>query len=342
MNRAIFNRPILYVTLLSDLSSREEKTHAVYSTTMVDEFTLRTPDALMNGAATEEIIKNCVPSIANPQELLLCDLQHLLISIKLASQGAELTVEMRCPNCSEIDPYTINLQHLLPTLTARKWLNPFVIDNMAIVLNAPTYKEYTKFMLDDFKINKQLYQLSKMSSSDLYTDMAEQLMAQKQKINSGWQTKCIKFIADEPYNPMGHYTSDSRFIQEWFNQCEVSTQKKVVEYIKSAKKEASIADFCVTCTKCNEKFSSPIELDACTIFRQKLIPASETEIIEIIQDLGLQTKSLSNDLLKMIWFMRGSVSYSEAMNLTPHDRQCISKIIEDNIEITKATKMPLL
>ena len=38
--------------------------------------------------------------------------------------------------------------------------------------------------------------------------------------------------------------------------------------------------------------------------------------------------------------MRGSVSLAEAHLLTPSDRTAISKLIEENLEITQKTQLP--
>lgn len=38
--------------------------------------------------------------------------------------------------------------------------------------------------------------------------------------------------------------------------------------------------------------------------------------------------------------MRGGLSYEEAFYLGPEDREIISKIVEENIEITKKTQLP--
>lgn len=38
--------------------------------------------------------------------------------------------------------------------------------------------------------------------------------------------------------------------------------------------------------------------------------------------------------------MRGGVSYSEAHQLSPTEREIISEIIKENLETTKDTKLP--
>jgi len=53
-------------------------------------------------------------------------------------------------------------------------------------------------------------------------------------------------------------------------------------------------------------------------------------------------KRLTLDLMKMCWYMRGSISIDQAYALGPTERQVISDVIKDNIDTVKKTKMPLL
>ena len=54
-----------------------------------------------------------------------------------------------------------------------------------------------------------------------------------------------------------------------------------------------------------------------------------------------QCKELKHTIGKICWYMRGSVTLSEAYEMGPEDREIFSKIINDNLETTKKTKMPL-
>ena len=42
----------------------------------------------------------------------------------------------------------------------------------------------------------------------------------------------------------------------------------------------------------------------------------------------------------MCWYMRGGLTYDEAMGLSKTDREIIGEIIKDNLETTKKSKMP--
>jgi len=46
------------------------------------------------------------------------------------------------------------------------------------------------------------------------------------------------------------------------------------------------------------------------------------------------------DSLKMAWYMRGGISYTDILNLSITERQAITKIIETNLETTKNSKLP--
>jgi hypothetical protein len=337
MNKPVFNRPILYISLLSEQAMNANGNHKVFSSTAIDEFTIRTPDALMNGAATEQYIKNCCPDLINPGKIQICDIQYLLSSIKIASQGPDLEIILKCPKCKELDPYDINLQKILPTLSAKKWFSTLQIDGYEFSFRSPLYEEFTRFAISDFRINKQLNQIAKHESPDDYMDTTSKLLDNQRTLHLEYQSLCLNEISNGDST-----TNNNRFIYEWLSQCDVSLQKQLVDYITSAQKETMLPDVSVSCTKCDYKFSAPLDLDISNQFRQKIIPASEEDILDYIKQMGEECKTITNDLLKMIWFMRGSISYTEAFSLSFYERQCIAKIIEGNIELTKESGLPIL
>ena len=52
------------------------------------------------------------------------------------------------------------------------------------------------------------------------------------------------------------------------------------------------------------------------------------------------TKNLKHELLKICWFMRGGVTYNEALEMGNTDRKIIADIVKDNLETTKKTGQP--
>ncbi len=53
-----------------------------------------------------------------------------------------------------------------------------------------------------------------------------------------------------------------------------------------------------------------------------------------------EAKALKNQLYQIMWFMRGSITITEAFELESEDLEIVSKIIKENLETTKKTKLP--
>ena len=64
------------------------------------------------------------------------------------------------------------------------------------------------------------------------------------------------------------------------------------------------------------------------------------DILELLERLDRESKALKEELLNICWFMRGSISYDEAMMLSSDDRELIAKIIKRNMETTKESGLP--
>ena len=59
------------------------------------------------------------------------------------------------------------------------------------------------------------------------------------------------------------------------------------------------------------------------------------QVIAWLDSLEKESKALKKEVLQLCWYMRGSVSYSEAMELSPSEREIIVKIVKDNLETAK-------
>jgi len=74
-----------------------------------------------------------------------------------------------------------------------------------------------------------------------------------------------------------------------------------------------------------------------------MITLDESEIIQYVKDLELESKRLRDDIYRLCWYMRGGVSVSDLLyNLGPEDREIMSKIVEDNIKTTQKTGLNVI
>lgn len=64
------------------------------------------------------------------------------------------------------------------------------------------------------------------------------------------------------------------------------------------------------------------------------------EIRELLGEMENEAKAMRDDILRICWYMRGSLSYSDAMLLCRTDQEIINNIIKDNMETTKKSGLP--
>jgi hypothetical protein len=53
-----------------------------------------------------------------------------------------------------------------------------------------------------------------------------------------------------------------------------------------------------------------------------------------------EVKSIDYNAKKLAWYMRGGIDYIDIMNMSELELNNINKIIEENLETTKKSKMP--
>ncbi len=63
-------------------------------------------------------------------------------------------------------------------------------------------------------------------------------------------------------------------------------------------------------------------------------------IEKLVEEHDKEAKAIKEELLKVCWYMRGSISYAQALALTSEERLIIGKIIEENLETTKNSGLP--
>lgn len=64
------------------------------------------------------------------------------------------------------------------------------------------------------------------------------------------------------------------------------------------------------------------------------------EIQQLSEKLEKETKAYKLELYRICWFMRGSLSISEAYELADEDIEILGNLIKDNLETTKKSGLP--
>ena len=66
----------------------------------------------------------------------------------------------------------------------------------------------------------------------------------------------------------------------------------------------------------------------------------DSEIVTHLKDFDNQAKNLKLELMKICWFMRGGMSWNEALTLSPEERGVVSQLVKENMETTKKSGQP--
>jgi hypothetical protein len=53
-----------------------------------------------------------------------------------------------------------------------------------------------------------------------------------------------------------------------------------------------------------------------------------------------ETRDVRREALQMCWYMRGGITYDQAMQLSVSERTLISELIKENLETTKKSGLP--
>jgi DNA polymerase III delta subunit len=63
-------------------------------------------------------------------------------------------------------------------------------------------------------------------------------------------------------------------------------------------------------------------------------------IESLLQEYDNDTRAIREEALKMSWFMRGGLTYEDALTLSQQEREIVGSIIKKNMETTKESGLP--
>ena len=157
--RKYFRQPKVYITLPSKgkyypegaLEITENGEYPVLAMTAKDELAMKTPDALLNGQSTVDVIQSCVPNIKDAWKLPSVDLDAILIAIRIATYGEEMELTTKIPNIGEERAFNVDLRQLLNKLVTSSYDDYLDLGDMKIRLRPLTYSEFTEASLKTFE-----------------------------------------------------------------------------------------------------------------------------------------------------------------------------------------------
>ena len=75
-------------------------------------------------------------------------------------------------------------------------------------------------------------------------------------------------------------------------------------------------------------------------FRNQLLNSNSEQIPKLVESLDRECEGIREEALRLSWYMRGGLTYDQAMGLSPQERKLINALIKENLETTKKSGLP--
>jgi len=261
-----FRRPAIYFKLPSQgqfwpegsLELTVTGDLAVLPMTTMDEITIRTPDALLNGQGVVDLIKSCVPSIKDPWGMPSVDVDATLIAIRIASYSNMMEIESNCPHCDEKNSYLVDLNNILANIRSPDYTQTLKYDNLVFAFKPQKYFEMNKANLVRFEEQKiiNLVRDDTISDEEKTQYFAEQVKRLVDISNSAY-VACTSSVTTEE----GIVVRDELFINEFYKNCARSTSNAVKGKLEEFAEAAKIKPIDVKCNECQKDFKVNVSFD---------------------------------------------------------------------------------
>lgn len=233
----------------------------VFSMTANDEILFKTPDALINGQATAQNIKSCIPGILDPMQLVTLDIDYILLAIRMASYGPNLTVNAPCAHCKEENQYDIEIQGLLDYFSNLTYEDQIVIDGFTFTLRPLTYKQYTEFQQQNIALARAIQiQAPKMEEEDRKKFTNDTLL---QIATIGVQA-VLQMIYSITVD--GVEETNKQEIKEFLDDNDISMFNKIKQHVESQVANWRIPNQQVMCEHCSKENSVAVRVDQTDFF----------------------------------------------------------------------------
>lgn len=253
---------------VDSLERTETGQYPVFPMTARDEIVMKTPDSLVNGQATVDVIQSCLPNIKNAWDIPVIDLDVILVGMRIASYGETMDLNIKTPVTGEEKTYSLNLTNILNSLTSIQYNNKISVGDMTVYIKPLSYRDFTKTSLRTFEEQKIFKTLNddKLSEDEKlvkFNDSFKKLT----DITITTLEKSIMRIDVEDYS-----VTDTNHIKEFVDNAEKDFFRTVLNHIDNEKKKFAIKPLIVKSPPeeiekgVPETFEVPITFDQSNFF----------------------------------------------------------------------------
>jgi hypothetical protein len=273
-----YRQPAIYIKLPSEgryytkdvYTPTETGEIPVLPMTAKDELAFKTPDALMNGQATVDVIKSCVPNLLDPWSMVAYDTDAVLLAIRIATYGETMDIKYQVPVTLEDQEHTINLPSLLEQVNTLK-IDDYTTTSKGFKIKvAPlTYRQVAKVQLARFEQQKMI---GTVNDSTLSEEQKQTAFSKSWGIMNTVNFGLLVDAIGEITTPDGEVVTDRKQIAEFCNKADTRTVKEIEQKIQSLKTQAQTPPLKIKATEEQIKkgvpatYNVPITFDQSNFF----------------------------------------------------------------------------
>tara|TARA_B100000902_G_C27204699_1_gene860973 strand:- start:237 stop:1121 length:885 start_codon:yes stop_codon:yes gene_type:complete len=268
-----FRQPKIYINLPSagkywkagSIEYPENGQLPIYAMTAKDEITMSTPDALLNGQSTVDIIQSCVPAIKDAWYCPSIDLDTLLIAIRIATYGEKLTMSAKVPNTDIEKSFELDMRTLLDNYTNAKYEDVLKAGDFLVQIKPMPYKTFTSVAMKTFEEQRLL---QTVSNEDM---KQEEKLVRFQKsfktmtdINVSMICDSISAIQYQEEDPV----KNPQHIREFVENADAKVYNAIKSHVEKIKDEFTTRPMKVEATEEEIKAGAPKTYEVPIVFDQ--------------------------------------------------------------------------
>lgn len=260
-----FRQPKVYIRLPSNgeyydggLEKTETGEYPVLGMTAKDELLYKTPDALLNGQATVDVIQSCFPNIKNAWNIPNIDLDVILIGIRIATFGEKLDVTFNVPGLNEERSYDVDLKILLDQLYSQSYDNIVTVGDCVIEIKPTSYKYFTDIALKTFE-EQRIFRLLKNDSVS-ETEKLGKIQTSFNKLTNINVELVKNSILSVRFGQENAVTNRDH-INEFINNAEKEVFHAIVTHVESQKKKFSLRPLRVDFSAEDQEKGAPAHIE---------------------------------------------------------------------------------
>jgi len=262
-----YRQPAIYITLPSKgkwyddkvLTPTETGEYPVYPMTARDEMLMKTPDALMGGNATVDVIQSCMPNFKNAWDIVNFDIDSILIAIRIATYGETMNIKYNVPVANEEAETTVNISALLEDVRRVTIQDEFTTKiGLKVKIGPLRYREMNRVQIAQFEQQKIYANLSMNSITD---DEKSKQFAKSYRILNDINFNMLSDSVIEITTPKGQTASGRDEIKNFINNCNAVLAREIEDKVAEIRRSGQMRNIKIKATEEQIKKGVPATYD---------------------------------------------------------------------------------